>query len=132
MNFDISTTQPTAEEYCDLRTICRLSPKTIEAAEIALPRSIFTVTLRENHKLIGMGRLVGDLGTAIQIVDVAVHPDFQKRGLSRVIMENLLQFIESDVPKCAVVSLFADVSFLYEKFGFSTPKSTQGMLLKRD
>lgn len=122
---------PTVEEYCEMRKVCGLAPRTREAAEQGLPRSLFAVSLRdENKKLVAMGRVVGDLGCHVQIVDIAVHPDHQKKGLSLKIMDAVMDFITREVPECAYVNLFADVDYLYQKYGFDYAVS-KGMSLKR-
>jgi len=127
----LSNVVPSPEEYCALRKSVGLSEMTLSAAREALPRTLFMVSIRDKDTLIGMGRVVGDKGCFLQVVDIAVSPDYQKQGLSRRIMESIMHFIENEVPKCAVVSLFSDVDYLYQKFGFDTPKVSQGMFLKR-
>lgn len=99
------------------------------AAVEALPRSLYAVTVRAEDKLIAMGRLVGD-GLHCAVVDIAVDPGFQGQGLSRTVMEHIMAFVET-LPPTTLVSLFADVDWLYEKFGFIVPDYTTGMTLKR-
>lgn len=67
-----------------------------------------------------MGRIVGDGGTAFQIVDICVCPAHQGRGLGKRIMAALTEELERRAPATAYVSLIADgpARFLYEKFGF--------------
>lgn len=121
---------PDAVEYCSLRVACGLSPMSLEAAKMALPKSLYAVTIRHDEKLIGMGRVVGD-GLHVQVVDIAVHPEFQGQGYSRQILEKIMSFVSEEIPNCAVVSLFADVDWLYQKFGFVKPQKSQGMFYKR-
>lgn len=59
------------EEYCELRKVCGLSVRTVEAARISLPRSLHSVIVRDGEQLIAMGRIIGDLGCHVQIVDIA-------------------------------------------------------------
>jgi GNAT superfamily N-acetyltransferase len=129
MKYKIQHEPSSSEEYCNLRKLTGLSLKTLEAAEVSLSRSLFMITIRDENKLIGMGRVIGDLGCFIQIVDIAVHPDYHGQKLGRVIMENIMEFIKRDCHKCAFVSLFADVSYLYQKFGFVDSVKSQGMYL---
>ncbi len=121
---------PDAAEYCALRITCGLSAMSVEAAKAGLPKSLYAVTLRDGEKLIGMGRVVGD-GLHVQVVDIAVDPEFQGQGYSRQILEKIMSFIDEKVSKSAVVSLFADVDWLYQKFGFVKPQKSQGMFYKR-
>lgn len=130
MDIQITEVPPTPEEYCLLRAKCGLGPRTVEAAALALPRSLYALSLREKDHLVGMGRVVGDLGSHVQIVDIAVEPHNQKRGLSRVIMDRLMAFVTANVPSCAYVNLFSDVDYLYQKYGFEYSVS-KGMSLNR-
>ena len=130
MAVDLSQELPTVDEYCALRILTGLSAMDPVAAVEALPRSLHAVTLRDDGRLVGMGRVVGD-GLQVQVVDIAVHPDAQGQGLSRMIMDNIMEFIET-LPSSTIVNLFADIDWLYQKFGFVVPEHTTGMSLRRD
>jgi GNAT superfamily N-acetyltransferase len=131
MQYEVKDEIPLPQEYCDLRLACGLSAKTLEAAAVALPRSLYSVTVREGDRLIGMGRVIGDLGCHVQIADIAVHPRYQKKGISHSIMKRIMGFVQNNVPECAFVNLFADVDFLYHKYGFVKGTASIGMYLKR-
>ncbi|MYT74505.1 MULTISPECIES: GNAT family N-acetyltransferase [unclassified Streptomyces] len=111
---------PSVEVFRRLRTDAGLSDRSPEAAAVALPNTWFGVLLRHRVEPIGMGRIIGDGGTAFQIVDICVHPGHQGRGLGRRIMEALTEELERRAPSSAYVSLIADgpAKFLYGKFGF--------------
>lgn len=102
---------PTAEEYCELRVACGLSARTLDAARIALPKSLYSVTVRDQGRLVGMGRVIGDLGCHVQVADIAVRPSHQNQGISHQIMIKIMKFIEISVPSCAFVNLFAELIF---------------------
>ncbi len=127
VNFEVMNEVPSAEEYVAMRVLAGLSPKDIKASEIGLRNSIYAVTIRDQSKLIGMGRIIGDGGCFYQIVDIAVDPVYQGQGLGKRMMTELTNFLENQVPKGAYVSLIADIPAdkLYEKFGFNytSPKS---------
>ena len=119
---------PSVEDYLKLRLDAGLSAKSTEAAKRGLPNACFNVTLYYESSLIGMGRIVGDEGTALQIVDIAVHPDYQGQGYGRVILEKIMEYINSIAEKGTYVSLIADypADKLYEKFGFKTTEPKSG------
>lgn len=124
---------PDIEEYRNLRVICGLSPRSLKAASKGLPNSLFSVTIRDQKNLIGMGRIVGDGGCNLEVVDIAVHPEYQQRGIGQMIMARIMTFIENNAPESAYVSLIADdhSPALYSKYGFelTTPRSV-GMALR--
>ena len=125
---------PEIEEYRTLRVLCGLSPRSVEAASRGLPNSLYATTVRHEGKLIGMGRVVGDGGCNFEVVDIAVHPDYQKIGVGQMIMSAIMSYLEKNAPESAYVSLIADhhSPALYKKYGFvfTTPDSV-GMALKR-
>lgn len=124
---------PSATEYMSLRVAAGLSPKSEEAAERGLPNSLFAVCIRADDKLIGMGRIVGDGGCNFEIVDIAVHPKYQRQGLGNRIMESLMAYLSENAPPSAYVSLIADegAPALYRRFGFEfTAPASVGMALK--
>ena len=118
---------PMPEEYLALRVAAGLSAKSLTGAEIALKNSIFAVTLRHEDELVGMGRIIGDGGCFYQVVDIAVAPSYQGKGLGKLIMTEITNYLENNAPDKSYVSLLADVpaDHLYKKFGFdyTHPKS---------
>jgi len=124
---------PAPAEYCALRLATGLSAMDEAAAIAGLPASWCAVSLRVGDELVGMGRMVGDGALFLQVVDIAVRPDWQRRGLGRRIMSALMDEARRRAPKCVIVTLLADgeACRLYGQFGFqlSAPRS-QGMLLR--
>ncbi len=118
---------PSTEEYLHLRAMAGLSPFSEEAASKGLPGTVFSALVLCEGSAVGMGRLIGDGGCFFQVVDIAVHPEHQGRGLGKMIMKAIMGHIESELPASAYVSLIADVpaNTLYEKFGFkeTAPRS---------
>lgn len=123
---------PEVFDYMKLRERSGLSPRSEEGAAIGLQNSLFAVSLYVQDELIGMGRVIGDGGCFMQIVDIAVSPDFQGRGLGRMIMQELMNYLDRKAPPRTYVSLIADTPAdqLYLKFGFQyTQPRSQGMYL---
>lgn len=122
-----SNAVPDCEEYRALRVACGLSPKSQAAAELGLPKSLFATTIRDGERLIAMGRVVGDGGLNFEVVDIAVHPEYQRQGLGRRVMDAVMAFIHETAPESAYVDLIADhhSPALYRKYGFEpvAPKS---------
>lgn len=118
---------PDAAEYRELRRRAGLAPKSAEAAALGLPNTLLAATVRDRGALVAMGRVVGDGGCNFQIVDMAVHPDYQRQGLGTRIMQSLMTRLLAIAPASAYISLVADdhSPALYRKFGFEpvTPHS---------
>lgn len=118
--YELIAGTPSVDDYRRLRRVAGLSEKTQAAAEAGLPNTWFAVTIRHKGNVIGMGRVIGDGGTAFQIVDIAVEPDHQGKGLGKRIMAALVEHIHTHAPASAYISLIADgdARHLYAKFGF--------------
>lgn len=125
-NIELTPRTPLPEEYLHLRAAAGLSPFSRAAAELALPNTLFAVLLEDQGRAIGMGRLIGDGGCFFQVVDIAVDPAYQGRGLGKRIMAALMAHVAT-LPKGAYVSLIADTPAdrLYAQFGFvpTAPRS---------
>ena len=135
MSYRLRDAAPSPEEYVALRDVAGMGSRTEAAARRGLPNSVHAVAIREEATgdLAGMGRLVGDDGCFYQLVDVAVHPDHQGRGLGTRIVAALLDYLRENAPDSAYVSLVADVDGFYERFGFEeTAPDSKGMFLSVD
>lgn len=133
-NLEIIEDKIPIETYRHLRTTCGLSDKTTKASEIGLVNSVHSVTIKQGTVIIGMGRIIGDGGCFCQIVDICVLPEHQGKGIGKMIMQNLSDFIQHNLPESCYISLMADgdASYLYEKFGFKdTLPQSKGMYMKR-
>lgn len=134
MSYRVLHAIPSVESYRILRGGSGLSEKTIRAAERGLPRSLFAVQVLDGTSAVGMGRVVGDGGCFFQVVDIAVLKEHQGKGIGKMIMSEIMQYIEANVPESGYVSLIADgkAQDLYAQFGFvHTGPTSVGMALKR-
>ncbi|WP_371171737.1 GNAT family N-acetyltransferase [Aliiroseovarius sp. 2305UL8-7] len=96
---DVTEIPPLVEEYLRLRREGGLSAFSTEAAEIGLKGTLFAVTLRCEYEAIGMGRIVGDGGCFVQIVDIAVDPRFRGKGLGKLVMTSLMNWAKKSCRK---------------------------------
>ena len=134
MPYTIRHAIPSVVDYRRLREETGLSPKTLEAAERGLPNTLFAVQILTGEEVIGMGRVIGDGGCFYQVVDIAVLPQHQGRGLGKTIMREIAGYLERAVPESGYVSLLADGKAyqLYQQFGFVlTAPASVGMGLKK-
>lgn len=118
--YELTLGTPSPTEHRRLRLAAGLDPKTPEATALGLPNTLHGVMISQDGHLIGMGRIVGDGGLFFQVVDIAVHPDHQGRGLGKRIVAALVDHLHRTAPSGAYVSLIADgeAHRLYAQFGF--------------
>lgn len=94
----------------------------------AISNSTFTVSAYSSGKLIGFGRIVSDNVLYAVIYDVIVAPSYQKKGIGKNIVINLLQYCKSkNIRDIQLFSAQGTISF-YEKLGFKQrPTLAPGM-----
>lgn len=113
---------PAVDAYRSLRERAGMSPKTRAQPETALPGGWAACHMVDEGtgETVGMGRVIGDGGVYFQVVDMAVAPEHQRRGLGQVILAFLIERIRVRAPPRAYVSLVADPPGrrLYERNGF--------------
>ena len=111
---------PGVDDYRRLRLAAGMTPKSEDAARRGLPNTLHGVSLLRDGEVVGMGRVIGDGGCFFVVVDIAVVPELQGRGLGRRIMGALDAWLRANVPASAYVILVADgdAKHLYAKFGF--------------
>ncbi|GHB24590.1 GNAT family N-acetyltransferase [Salinicola rhizosphaerae] len=126
-DYAIRLEPPTVATYMALRQAAGMNPRGDAGAARALPNSLFAVQVVHGDETVGMGRVVGDGGCFYQVVDIAVHPEHQGRGLGKRIMHEIADYIRREAPENAFVSLLADgeAHRLYAQFGFrpTAPKA---------
>jgi GNAT superfamily N-acetyltransferase len=113
---------PAVDAYLSLRERAGMSPKTRAQAETALPGGWAACHMVDETtgQTVGMGRVIGDGGAYFQVIDMAVVPEHQRRGLGQAILSFLIERIRVRAPPRAYVSLLADRPGrrLYERNGF--------------
>ncbi|MCJ1478376.1 hypothetical protein MMC13_007056 [Lambiella insularis] len=122
---------PSVDNYISLRAATDLTPKSQEATAIGLSNTLFAVQVAlcaSPDTIIGMGRLIGDGGCFFFLVDMAVLPAHQGKGVGKMIMKELKAWMDNNVPKSGTVLLLADgkAKELYKQYGFV---ETSGMTI---
>ena len=88
-----------------------------------MEHTLFRVSVFDGDKIVAMARMNGDMGLDYYIKDVIVRPEYQGRGIGRMLIDELLKFISENGVKGTdiFVELCAmpDKIPFYEKFGFS-------------
>jgi ribosomal protein S18 acetylase RimI-like enzyme len=131
-NYILSEEKPTLEEYKSICTAVGWGDiVNFDVSSKALDNSIYSVVARHNGKAIGMGRIVGDGAIFYYIQDIAVLPEYQKKGIGKMIMDKLLDFFYSHASEKAFLGLFSveGVEGFYERFGFKQKENRKGMCI---
>ena len=124
MNISVKYNELSAEEFILLwETVWGQGP-TLEQTKLAMEHTLFRVSVFDDDRIIVMARMIGDLGLNYYIKDVVVIPAYQGRGIGRLLINELLKFVNDNgirgtgifVELCAM----PDKMPFYEKLGFDT------------
>ncbi|WP_198681056.1 GNAT family N-acetyltransferase [Lentzea terrae] len=113
---------PTVDDFLRLRKESGLSERSREEAENGINGGWASahVIHVESGETVGMGRVISDGGWYFHIIDMAVLPQHQRKGIGDAIMAALLREIDAVAPN-ANVNLLADPPGrrLYARHGFA-------------
>lgn len=135
-NYIIKYNELTAEEFIDLwQSVHWGEGPTPEQTRLAMEHTLFRVSVFDGDRIIAMARVIGDLGLDYYVKDVIVRPEYQKKGVGRMLINELLAFInDNGVPGTEIyVELCAmpDKTPFYEKFGFDANEAQRLKMMYR-
>ena len=102
----------------------------------ALNNTLYSVSIYDNNKIIGYGRIIGDKTIFLYIQDIMVIPEYQGQKVGTKIMNTLLTKVNEYKKINPNIRTYLGASKgkekFYEKFGFKTRSSAdlgEGMVL---
>ena len=102
----------------------------------ALENTMYSVSIYDDDKIIGYGRIIGDGICFLYIHDVMVDPKYQNKKIGSQIMNKLLEKINQTKLENPYVRVYLGASKgkekFYERFGFVTREDVNlgsGMIL---
>ena len=121
---------PTVAEIKDFHEAVGWDNVDDTATATALKNSLFGVVALDKGKAIGCGRVIGDGGMYFYIQDIIVLPEYQGRGIGRMIMDAVMDYISAVAKPNAFIGLMSakDKAGFYLKLGFAErPPDRPGM-----
>ena len=123
-NLTIKHNELTAEEFISLWESVWDGAPSLEQTELAMQHTIFRVSIYDGEKAIAMARMIGDMGLCYYIKDVVVRPEYQGKGIGRMLINELLKYINDNGIKGTQIfvelAAVPDKMPFYEKLGFTT------------
>ncbi len=133
--YTIKHNELSAEEYISLRETVWGAGPSLEQTRLAMEHTLFRVSAFDGDKIIAMARMIGDMGLDYYIKDVIVRPEYQSKGIGRLLINELLKFVNNNgisgtgifVELCAM----PDKMPFYEKFGFEANEAQRLKMMYR-
>lgn len=107
-----------------------------EISKKALDNTYYSVSIYDDDKIIGFGRLIGDTSCYMYIHDIIVIPEYQGKKIGAMIMNKLIDKVKEIIKECPDVRVYLGASIgkegFYKKFGFierSAANLGEGMIL---
>ena len=107
-----------------------------KVSEKALANTMYSVSVYDDDKIIGYGRIIGDGICFLYIHDVMVAPKYQNKKIGSQIMNKLLEKVNQIKLENPYVRVYLGASKgkeeFYKKFGFITREEAElgeGMIL---
>ena len=125
----------TAEEFIFLWESVWGNAPTLEQTRLAMEHTLFRVSVFDGENIVAMARMNGDMGLAYYIKDVIVRPEYQGRGIGKMLIDELFRFINdngvSGTDIFVELAAMPDKISFYEKFGFSANEAQRlGIMYK--
>lgn len=102
----------------------------------ALDNTLYSITVYDDEKVIGYGRIIGDKTIFLYIQDIIVIPEYQGNKIGTEIVNRLLKKIDEYKKINPAIRTYIGPSLgresFYKKFGFKTRKEAglgEGMVL---
>lgn len=100
------------------------APPSVEQTKLAMEHTLFRVSVFDGDKIVAMARMIGDMGLDYYIKDVIVRPEYQGKGIGRLLVNELLKFVNDNGIKGTGIFVelcsMPDKRPFYEKFGFDS------------
>ncbi|MDE6435544.1 MAG: GNAT family N-acetyltransferase [Lachnospiraceae bacterium] len=122
-----------AEEFIALwESVWGDAPSFVQT-ELAMKHTLFRVSIYDGKEIVAMARMIGDMGLNYYIKDVVVRPEYQGKGIGKMLIHELMSYINQNgikgtgifVELCAM----PDKIPFYEKFGFSANEAQRLKLM---
>lgn len=104
----------------------------------ALDNTFYSVTVYDDNKAIGFGRIIGDTIVFLYIQDIMVLPEYQNKKIGTLIMNKLLEKVKEVKNDNEDLRVYLGASknreSFYEKFGFISRRDADlgdGMILDK-
>ena len=112
-----------AEEFISLWESVWDGAPAFEQTELAMKHTLFRAAVYDGEEIVAMARMIGDMGLCYYIKDVVVRPEYQGKGIGKMLMDELIKYINNhgvkDTDIFVELCAMPDKIPFYERFGFA-------------
>ena len=95
LDLKIKYNELTAEQFIELWETVWGDGPSLEQTRLAMKHTIFRVSIWDGDCIVAMARMNGDMGLNYYIKDVVVRPEYQGKGIGRILIDELRRFINN-------------------------------------
>lgn len=108
--------------YNSLKWYAYTNEKQITKLQDALNNSTYIVSAWEKEKLVGFARCLSDDASIFYLQDILIHPDHQRKGLGRKLLQNCVNRFEHVKTKMLLTGDEDKQKTFYESLGYRNTK----------
>lgn len=127
MELTVKHNKLSAEEFIALWESVWGDAPSFEQTELAMKHTLFRVSVYAGEEIVAMARMIGDMGLNYYIKDVVVRPDYQGKGIGKMLIDELMCYVNQNGIKGTDIfvelCVMPDKIPFYERFGFSANKA---------
>lgn len=111
---------PDAAQFNALREMIGWRCMTEVQTQNSLDQSLFAISVRHQHRLVGFARVIGDGVMYFYVQDVMVHPGFQNQGIGQRMMQMVESWLDKNTQPGSTVGLLSaeGKEGFYQRFGY--------------
>jgi len=140
MNIVYEVKKTTPKEFNELAKSVGWKERKEDNLQLALDHTLFMVCAYDENKIIGMGRIIGDMAIVLHLHSLVIRPEYQSKGIGTKIMNMMLDYvyeIKVNVPEVKVfLGCVKELEGYYERFGFIKRSATadlgESMILSKN
>ena len=88
--FVLKYNELTAQQFIELWETVWGDGPSLEQTELAMKHTLFRISVWDGDKIAAMARMNGDMGLDYYIKDVVVRPEYQHKGIGRMMIHQNL------------------------------------------
>lgn len=86
----------TVDEYIEFRKISNWKEISYEQSLNSVLNSSYLIAIKDDNKTVGIARCITDMGYLFLLCDIMVLPDYQGRGIGKMLVDGLIKRINED------------------------------------